>query len=457
MHTHPGGNGPPMRFRITLLLLVLGSAGLRAQSQVWQPVIVTWLDMGFASLEAQVVSSPPVFGTASSQNAPVVPAWSGALASAQTGTKLGSASDGAGNAYTLFNSSTAPANPLGFVSQTTAAGTQFFGLGFTPQLLGVSPSGSVFIMDSTGLVYQLNPTGGATTPLPVTGAIVATSSVFGGTINGPMTVDADDNISVPVLFQSEDPFQPSAATAPGEFLFLTTGPIPYAWPLAAGYANGSTVTLLATSALPISYQWSFGGLPIAGATTSTLVSSVAGTYTVTATTAAGSVTSSATLQPLTATLTNLSCRAYVGTNASIAIAGFTVTGQAGTSVQALIRGVGPTLSQFSMTGVLSRPVLSLFDSTGKLLASNTGWGTGSNASLIVNASWVAGAFALPSGSADSALLMTLSPGSYTAQVSGLNNTSGIALIEVYAVPFVEQTPPTPTTPPPMGTPGSGAD
>jgi len=135
-----------------------------------------------------------------------------------------------------------------------------------------------------------------------------------------------------------------------------------------------------------------------------------------------------------ATLTNVSCRAYVGTNASNAILGFAVTGPAGSDIEVLVRGVGPTLSRFGQTGLLGQPVLTLFDSSGKQLVANTGWGTNANATQISAASVLAGAFALPSGSADSALLVTLTPGNYTAVVAGLNNSTGLALIEVYGVP-----------------------
>jgi hypothetical protein len=155
-----------------------------------------------------------------------------------------------------------------------------------------------------------------------------------------------------------------------------------------------------------------------------------------------------------ATLGNVSCRAYVGTGPNVAIAGFVVTGQAGSAVQVLVRGVGPSLSQFALTGVLAQPVLTLFDAAGKPLAANTAWGTNASPSDVSAAAAAAGAFALPAGSADSALLATLPPGNYTAQVSGLNNTTGTALIEVYSVPSLAAPAP-PTSPPPATTEGAG--
>jgi sugar lactone lactonase YvrE len=133
-----------------------------------------------------------------------------------------------------------------------------------------------------------------------------------------------------------------------------------------------------------------------------------------------------------AQLTNISTRALVGTGSSVEIAGLVVQGSAPTQV--LIRAVGPTLSSFNVSGVLAKPTLTIVDSSGNTVATNTGWSTNSNASAIVSESAVVGAFALPAGSADCALLLTLSPGSYSAIVSGVGGTSGIALVEAYQAP-----------------------
>ena len=66
--------------------------------------------------------------------------------------------------------------------------------------------------------------------------------------------------------------------------------------------------------------------------------------------------------------------------------------------------------------------------------SNTVWGSGANPSQIASVSSLVGAFPLATGSADSALVVALSPGAYTMQVSGVNNTTGVALAELYEVP-----------------------
>ncbi|HZZ18221.1 MAG TPA: hypothetical protein VFE25_02570 [Opitutaceae bacterium] len=130
-------------------------------------------------------------------------------------------------------------------------------------------------------------------------------------------------------------------------------------------------------------------------------------------------------------LANISSRALVGADSNVEIAGFVVSGSAGATEQVLVRGVGPGLSQFNVAGVLEQPVLKLYDSGGNLIASNAGWGSNPNASDIDQAIKASGAFSLAAGSKDSALLLSLAPGSYTAVVSGVNGTTGVALAEVY--------------------------
>ncbi|MDO8539034.1 MAG: hypothetical protein Q7S40_01225 [Opitutaceae bacterium] len=112
------------------------------------------------------------------------------------------------------------------------------------------------------------------------------------------------------------------------------------------------------------------------------------------------------------------------------IAGFVVKGD--TPVTVLIRGIGPTLTQFGVSGVLANPRLTLLRDT-TLITVNDNWGDLGPATISATASSV-GAFALPANSLDSAILATLQPGSYTVQVSGASITPGVALIEVYEVP-----------------------
>jgi cysteine-rich secretory family protein len=119
-------------------------------------------------------------------------------------------------------------------------------------------------------------------------------------------------------------------------------------------------------------------------------------------------------------LANISTRAVVGTNVGVVIGGFIVTGTQAKEV--IVRGLGPSLP---LSGKLLDPSLELRDSAGALVASNDNWGQSPNSAAIAE-SGVA-----PANASESAILMTLQPGSYTAILSGVNQTTGTGLVEVY--------------------------
>jgi len=127
-------------------------------------------------------------------------------------------------------------------------------------------------------------------------------------------------------------------------------------------------------------------------------------------------------------LTNLSARVQVGTGGNILIAGFVIGGTTAKTV--LIRASGPALLPFGVTGTLADPQLQLLSGT-TTIASNTGWAASPD---ITTAASRVGAFSWgSSATADSAILITLPPGAYTAQVSGASGDTGVALVEVYDV------------------------
>jgi septal ring-binding cell division protein DamX len=119
----------------------------------------------------------------------------------------------------------------------------------------------------------------------------------------------------------------------------------------------------------------------------------------------------------------------VGTGANILIAGFVIDGSQ--PVNLLLRGVGPTLSTFNVAGVISQPEIDLYNSQGVLMQSNTGW---NGNAAVTTADTEAGAFALPAGSADAAMVVSLPAGSYTLQLVGQNGSTGVGLVEVYLLP-----------------------
>jgi hypothetical protein len=128
-------------------------------------------------------------------------------------------------------------------------------------------------------------------------------------------------------------------------------------------------------------------------------------------------------------LVSIASRGTVTAGDGALIGGFVVTGNSPKTL--LIRGVGPALTAFGVAGALADPVLTIYDG-GEALATNAGW---ANSAAIATAATQAGAFALTAGSRDAALLVTLKPGSYTAQVKAAQSaSSGVALIEIYEVP-----------------------
>jgi PKD repeat protein len=132
---------------------------------------------------------------------------------------------------------------------------------------------------------------------------------------------------------------------------------------------------------------------------------------------------------LGARLTNVSARMNVTAGEGVLIAGVVIAGNAPKTV--LIRGIGPALSVFGVSGVLADPQIAVFSGSTQI-ASNDNWEAGtSTPAQMASASVQVGAFALPAGSKDAALLVTLQPGNYTVQVTGVANSTGVALIEIY--------------------------
>ncbi|MBE2215175.1 MAG: hypothetical protein IAE82_14980 [Opitutaceae bacterium] len=129
-------------------------------------------------------------------------------------------------------------------------------------------------------------------------------------------------------------------------------------------------------------------------------------------------------------LANMSVRAQVGTGEEVLIPGIVVGGTGARTL--LVRAVGPRLASFGVAGALANPTLTLFSGS-TAIGTNDNWSTPNGTQIAAVAAQVY-AFSLPNGSADAALLVTLAPGTYTAQVSGVGGTTGVCLVEVYEVP-----------------------
>ena len=124
-------------------------------------------------------------------------------------------------------------------------------------------------------------------------------------------------------------------------------------------------------------------------------------------------------------LVNLSARALTLTGDNVLIDGLIIGGT--TSKNILLRAIGPELHAYGVVGELHDPILDLYDAHGTLIRRNDNWRTAPNRAQI-QASGRA-----PTDDRESAILMTLAPGNYTAIVRGVNGTTGIALAEIYTV------------------------
>jgi hypothetical protein len=122
-------------------------------------------------------------------------------------------------------------------------------------------------------------------------------------------------------------------------------------------------------------------------------------------------------------LLNASTRMQVQTGNNVLIAGFIVSGSGNTNV--LSRALGPTLSQFGVTGVLANPTLDLVNGN-TLIDSNDNW-------KDMHQAEIAATGLAPPNDLEAAILHNFTAGSYTAVVRGKNNTTGVSLVEVYDI------------------------
>ena len=123
-------------------------------------------------------------------------------------------------------------------------------------------------------------------------------------------------------------------------------------------------------------------------------------------------------------LANISTRAFVSTSNNIVIAGF-ILGSGSNNARVVLRGLGPSLEASGLSPVLANPTLELRDTNGALLTSNNDW----HESPIEPP--VLGTGLEPTNPLESALVVTLPPGAYTALLSGVNGGTGLGLVEVY--------------------------
>ena len=208
-----------------------------------------------------------------------------------------------------------------------------------------------------------------------------------------------------VVSASNDDWQTNTAGASNATLIASTAERVGAFPLAAGSKDSSLLYTVNNGAHTT-------GLLRPNSTTGVALTEVYDTDTA-----------------LGARLINVSARMNVTTGEGTLIAGLII---AGTSPKAVvIRGIGPSLAAYGVTSVLADPKITVYSGNTEI-GTNDNWETGASTAAAVSAATArVGAFPLPAGSKDATLLITLPPGAYTVHVTGVSNTTGVAMIEVY--------------------------
>ena len=135
--------------------------------------------------------------------------------------------------------------------------------------------------------------------------------------------------------------------------------------------------------------------------------------------------------PGTGTLGNISTRSFVQTGNNVMIGGFIIEGAGPKTV--VVRAIGPELTRFGVPNPLADPALELHNAAGALIASNNNWQTTVIGGIISSdqVSAIRNSGHAPTQPSESAIIANLPPGNYTAIVRGVNNITGVALVEVY--------------------------
>jgi hypothetical protein len=129
-------------------------------------------------------------------------------------------------------------------------------------------------------------------------------------------------------------------------------------------------------------------------------------------------------QPADSRLANISTRGFIDTGDNVMIGGFIIGPADLGAATVLIRGIGPSLASAGVADPLQDPTLELHDGNGALLTSNNDW-------KDTQQSEIEATTIPPTDDRESAILQTLAPGSYTAIVRGVDDTTGVGLVEVY--------------------------
>jgi len=320
----------------------------------------------------------------------------------------------------------------GSFSVTTTTGTRLVGkidpaTGFLTGTISGGTSGSLLAANGSGVTFS----DGVLKSLSTRGqAGTGDNMLIAGFIVGGTTAK---NILIravgPTL--SAAPFNVSGALADPQFSII---------PLGGSVAIAGNDNWGGTAALQAAFTQVYAfALPTNSNDAAAIVNLSPGGYTVQVSSVTGATGVALVelydldaVDPFTAQkLTGVSTRGLVGAGDNVLIAGVNVNGSLPKKV--LVRAVGPTLAGFGVGNALSDPILTI-KSGNTIVRENDNWESGNDPALVAEATTKLGIYALPSGSKDAVILMTLPPGLYSAVVSGANGATGIALVEVYEVP-----------------------
>ena len=307
-------------------------------------------------------------------------------------------------------------------------------------VLGSSPAvdanGTVYVGCVDNRVYAINSNGtikrtwDAARPVQSSPTIVSNRLYIGSTDAKLYAFEIDAGPAIDTWAQYRQGPTKRARQSGGEFALTLQ-------PQAVNRVTSQSVILMAaaTGPGPLTFQWFKDGVAIPGATLATYIvtsstGTDAGSFTVRVTSAQGTLTSSAAVVRLEALLppriVNFSVRAVPGTvTAQSTVVGFTVG--PGAPKPMLVRGIGPSLTSFGVVNAMTDPQIALFAGS-QLTALNDNWG---GDTAVASATTRVSAFPLDNSSRDSALLRTLTPGRYAVELLGVNNTTGVALLELY--------------------------
>jgi len=291
------------------------------------------------------------------------------------------------------------------------------------------PGGVAF--DAAGNLFEGDSTGGTITKITPAG----TKTTFASGLNGPggIAFDSSGNLFEPDQFSGLIyKFAPAGTRT--TFASLLQRPIALAFDRAGNLFEsdrnsgnvfkftpvGSKSTFASGLNRPVGLAFDSGGnLFVADQSTGTIYKFTPGG---TKTTFATGLSGPEGLAIRPGQLTNISTRLEVLSGNSVLIAGFIISGTDNKEV--LLRSLGPTLTQFGVVGALADTTIELHNGAGAIIATNDNWKDTQQAAIMATGK-------APPNGLESAILITLAPGSYTLVVRGKNGLTGVALAEVY--------------------------